>query len=89
MFDIFVIAAAMRDIIETENSFIGALESAAESNTMQMILNEISRVKRQISSIMIEVEVTPGSYLVVIPKSKLENLIRGRVYEFRVSSHNS
>lgn len=77
----------MRDIVETANSFVGALESAAETDTIEMVLDEIEDSKRQISSITIEVDTTPGKYLVVIPKSKLEQLVRGRTYGFRVSRY--
>lgn len=76
------------DVIETREAFVGALDSPIDSETLVMTLNEVtdSRItKRQASTITIEVDVTPGKYLVVIPKSKLNMLVRGRSYGFLVS----
>lgn len=76
-------------MIETREAFVGALNSPTETDTLEITLNEVttgSRItKKQTSTITIEIEVTPDKYLVVIPKSKLRRLVRGRSYGFLVS----
>jgi hypothetical protein len=64
------------------------------TETLQITLTEVSdtgMAKRQASTITIEADVTPGAYLVVIPKSKLQTLMveRGKTYDLQVSACSS
>ena len=76
--------SALQDIIETESSFVGALTSPVTTNTLEITFTEVSdRRKRQADTRSIEIAVTPGKYLIEIPRDELIGL-RGD-YEVLVS----
>ena len=87
----------IKDVIETNSDFVAALDEPTSTETLVIILNEVPDTpvpvpgtplgKRQASNtITIEVDVTQGKFLAVIPKEKLRNqLVKGTSYEMQVS----
>ena len=80
--------SVLQDMIETESSFVGALTSPITTDTLEITFTEVSgRRKRQADTRTIEIAVTPGKYLIEIPRDKLIGL-RGE-YEILVSLEES
>ena len=81
---IIISGTGVRDITETNASFVAALRSPATDQSVSLVFSE---VQGSTSSITITVKVVPGKYLLVIPKEELKrNLIPGTTYTILVSA---
>ncbi len=73
------------EMMEVSDSFVGVLDSPAVSNSMELVMEEVPNRRKALNSITVQIEVTIGSVMIVIPKDKLKSLIKGNSYTIQVS----
>ncbi len=73
------------EMMEVSDSFVGVLDYPVVSNSMELVIEEVPNRRKALNFMTVEIEVTIGSVLIVIPKDKLKSLIKGNSYTIRVS----
>ncbi len=71
--------------MEVSDSLVGVLDFPAVSNSMEEVLEEVPNRRKALNSMTVEIEVTIGSVMIVIPKDKLKSLIKGNSYTIQVN----